>query len=74
MINVMKEKVRVNVYVSKELKEWLQGEVDDMGTTLSGYVNMLIAEKRNQKSVISQLPELMEQLKQLEKAQEKTSQ
>jgi len=66
----MKDKVRVNLYLLPEAKEWLYNRADEMGMNVSALANMLFIQMRDQEKVIQNLPAMLSKLKELQDLQE----
>lgn len=63
----MSKKVRVNFNMDGELKEWAEKQAEAYGITLTGMLNIAVAQYKQQcesLSVMQQFPDLFKQLQQ----------
>jgi len=65
----MMEKIRVNLYLTPDAKEWLYGKAEEMGMSVSALGNMLFLQMRDQEKVIQNLPAMLSKLKELQDLQ-----
>ena len=60
------DKVATRVYFTKETKEYLDKQSEAYGMSVSGYVNMCVAQYRQQTQVLTEMMNLKEYVKDLQ--------
>ena len=59
-------KKRIIVQVELETDEYCQKQSKILGISKSGFINVIIAQYRQQNDMLNQLPDMFEQLKRME--------
>lgn len=62
-------KKRVNVTVSEELFNWVEGVANDMGLSVPALFVVAMAQYKEQKTAMVELPKLLDRLKELDNSQ-----
>lgn len=65
----MRKKLPIRVYVTEEIKEYLEIQSEEYGMSLSAYINMCISQVRQQNETVkymNNMQDLMYQIKELE--------
>lgn len=60
------EKLRVNVYVTEEMKSYLQEQSEALGVSISGFINVCVNNYRQQSEAVltmSAMQKMIEELK-----------
>jgi hypothetical protein len=67
---VKKKLVRVNTNITEELNDWLNAESERTGISKSSLILMALTQYKDQKNVMSQIPDLLNAMNTLQKIQE----
>lgn len=59
-------KKRLNIQIEVEVDDYIQSQADMLGISKNGFINVVIAQYRQQNEVVNQIPTMMEMFQKMQ--------